>query len=83
MTQQEQCSLIDLLERRFGDGSLYLRNDTDRQLLSRAVNLGLVSREGYLTAAGKRFVQTGTLDETPGDPEVDTKRYDLADGDGL
>lgn len=71
MTHQEQLSLIALLEHRFGDGSLYLRNENDRRLLKRAVGLGLVSVEGYLTVAGKRFVQTGSIDEVP--PAVEAK----------
>lgn len=75
--------MIALLERRFGDGSLYLRNEKDHQLLNRAVDLGLVSMEGYLTAAGKRFVQTGTLDETLARSGMDARNYQLLDGDGF
>ena len=75
--------MIALLERRFGDGSLYLRNEKDRQLLNRAVDLGLVSMQGYLTTAGKRFVQTGTLDEPSAHSGMGVRNYQLLDGDGF
>jgi len=79
MTREEQLSLIALLDRRFGDGSLYLRNENDRGLLKRAVGLGLVSVEGYLTVAGKRFVQTGRIDEVPPATGAEPTGYESLD----
>ena len=83
MTQKERLRLIALLERRYGDGSLYFRDEQDRQVLNRAVSLGLVSMEGYLTGAGKRFLQTGTLDDPPATTGGGAANYEMLDGDGF
>ena len=45
-------AVIRLLGHRFGDGLVYLRDATERRVFQRAVSLGLVSREGYVTPAG-------------------------------
>jgi len=44
--------LLTLLGQHYGDGLVYLREAEDRQLLKRAMVLGLVSEDGYLTPAG-------------------------------
>lgn len=56
----EQGLLAQLLEQRFGDGSIYLRSGEDRRLLKRARSLGLVSAAGYLTHTGQCFLDTRT-----------------------
>ena len=55
--QQRQTDDVDqaivmLLGHRYGDGLVYLRNDTEEQLYHEAVRLGLVSSEGYVTPRG-------------------------------
>ncbi len=48
--------IIRLLSHRYGDGLVYLRDSAERALLDRAVRLGLVTREGYLTPAGRAIL---------------------------
>lgn len=50
--------LSNLLEQRYGDGSIYLHNAQDRHLLKRARSLGLVCADGYITSAGLDFVNS-------------------------
>ena len=45
-------AIVQLLGHRYGDGLVYLRDDGERSVLARAVSMGLVSSEGYLTPAG-------------------------------
>ena len=51
----ERAPLLSLLEQRFGDGQLYLEGDDDWATFEQALQLGLVSDDGCLTAEGKRF----------------------------
>ena len=44
--------ILKLLSHRYGDGLVYLRNDSEQRLLHEAVRLGLVSSEGYVTPRG-------------------------------
>jgi hypothetical protein len=44
--------ILNLLGHRYGDGLVYLRNDSEEQLFHEAVRLGLVSSEGYVTPRG-------------------------------
>ena len=53
-----EAAIIRLLAHRYGDGLVYLRGQEERELYERAKQLGLISREGYLTPAG-RSVLTG------------------------
>ena len=46
-------ALLQLLDHRYGDGLVYLREDEERALLSRAMRLGLVSPDGYITPKGQ------------------------------
>ncbi len=62
MTTLEEAALVTLLERRYGDGSIYLQSREERLLLKKAVQLGLVTRDGYVTAAGQAFIATRRLD---------------------
>ncbi len=55
--QQKQTEDVDqailmLLGHRYGDGLVYLQNDAEEQLFHQAVQLGLVSSEGYVTPRG-------------------------------
>ncbi|MGQ0657217.1 MAG: hypothetical protein ACT4NU_03845 [Chromatiales bacterium] len=63
MTLLEEAALVALLQRRFGDGTVYLQSREDRLLLKKAVQLGLVTHDGYLTPAGQRYVTTHKLDQ--------------------
>lgn len=49
-------SVVRLLTQRYGDGQVYLNEGDDPRPYEQAVNLGLVSTEGYLTAAGYSLV---------------------------
>ena len=48
--------IIRLLGHRFGDGLVYLRDTSEKQLLMQAVNMGFVNPEGYLTPSGQSLV---------------------------
>jgi hypothetical protein len=45
-------AIIRLLGHRFGDGLVYMRDSAERAVFWRAVNLGLISAQGYVTPAG-------------------------------
>ena len=45
-------AVLELLGHRYGDGLVYLRNNTEQPLLHAAVRMGLVSSEGYVTPRG-------------------------------
>ena len=45
-----------LLGHRFGDGLVYLRDESERKSFALAVEWGLISREGYLTPEGHSFL---------------------------
>jgi len=45
-------AVLELLGHRYGDGLVYLRNDTEQPLFHAAVRMGLVSSEGYVTPRG-------------------------------
>ena len=44
-----------LLGQHYGDGMVYLSGGNDRVLLERAMEMGLVSDDGYLTPVGYQF----------------------------
>ncbi len=46
---------VRLLSQHFGDGLVYLADDTDRLLLKNAIDYGLISPDGRVTAAGYRL----------------------------
>ncbi|MDX1433094.1 MAG: hypothetical protein R3286_11670 [Gammaproteobacteria bacterium] len=48
----DELAMAEFLAHRFGDGLVYLRDDSDRELLRLAVRRGLVSAEGYVTPRG-------------------------------
>jgi len=45
-------AILKLLGHRYGDGLVYLRDDSEQRLFHEAVRLGLVSPEGYVTPQG-------------------------------
>ena len=45
-------ALLELLGHRYGDGLVYLQDDTEQPLFHAAVRMGLVSSEGYVTPRG-------------------------------
>ena len=47
-----------LLGHRFGDGLVYFRDEGERNLFNRAVERGLLSREGDLTPEGYSYLAT-------------------------
>ncbi len=51
-TDDVDQAILMLLGHRYGDGLVYLRNNTEEQLYHEAVRLGLVSSEGYVTPRG-------------------------------
>lgn len=57
VSAQEEIAMVVLLGQHYGDGLVYLHGGNDRILLERAIELGLVSDEGYLTPAGYKFWQ--------------------------
>lgn len=57
VSAQEEIAMVMILGQHYGDGLVYLHGGNDRILLERAMELGLVSDEGYLTPAGYRFWQ--------------------------
>ena len=53
---ETSSGIARLLGHRFGDGLVYFRDESERKLFGLAVELGLVSREGYLTPEGQSFL---------------------------
>ena len=49
-------ALMHLLTHRFGDGLVYLDSPSERPVFRMAIARGLVSREGYLTPAGRDWL---------------------------
>ena len=45
-------AIVRLLAQRFGDGLVYLRDTSEKQVLKQAVVMGFVNPEGYLTPEG-------------------------------
>jgi len=51
-----------LLSQHFGDGLVYLADEADRLLLKTAIDIGLISPDGHVTAAGYRLWRRATSD---------------------
>ncbi|NIR29218.1 MAG: hypothetical protein GWN84_07860 [Gammaproteobacteria bacterium] len=51
-------AVLRVLACRFGDGSVYMEEVTDKPVYRAAQALGLISGDGYLTRAGRRFLST-------------------------
>lgn len=54
--KQMDTAMVRLLAHRYGDGLVYLREDGERLLLDKAMGLGFVSAEGYLTPKGRALL---------------------------
>ena len=54
--------VVRLLSQRFGDGLIYMTDDTDQEILRHAVETGLVSSDGQLTPAGYRVLKRSIRD---------------------
>lgn len=54
--RESSSGIARLLGHRFGDGLVYFRDESERKLFRLAVELGLLSREGYLTPEGHSFL---------------------------
>ena len=55
---EASSGIARLLGHRFGDGLVYFRDESERNLFALAVERGLISREGYLTPEGHSFLAT-------------------------
>ncbi|HEY5701393.1 MAG TPA: hypothetical protein VIT83_04835 [Gammaproteobacteria bacterium] len=53
---------VRLLSQHFGDGLVYLADEADRLLLKTAIDDGLISPDGHVTAAGYRLWRRATSD---------------------
>lgn len=53
---------VRLLSQHFGDGLVYLADEADRLLLKTAIDDGLISPDGHVTAAGYRLWRRATAD---------------------
>lgn len=51
-----------LLSQHFGDGLVYMADETDRPLLETAIDAGLISPDGHVTAAGYRLWRQAASD---------------------
>lgn len=51
----ETAALTALLDIRYGDGTIYIRDRIELGLFHKAVKLGLVDSEGYITPTGIRL----------------------------
>ena len=58
ISRREGVAIATLLNQRFGDRSVYLHGSDDRVLLKRAMQLGYVNEEGYVTRVGHQLCQT-------------------------
>ncbi|MGH8467471.1 MAG: hypothetical protein ACREVY_00270 [Gammaproteobacteria bacterium] len=51
----DEIRLSRLIDQRYGDGQIYLKDANEQPVLQAAIYLGLVSEEGYMTRHGKRL----------------------------
>lgn len=54
--------ILRLLSQRFGDGLVYCTEEKDHDLLRKALEEGLVSRDGRVTAAGLRMLRRDSVE---------------------
>jgi hypothetical protein len=57
-----QAALVRLLDNRYGDGSVYLRDQGERPLYQTAVNLGLIDIDGCVTPLGRTLLARHDID---------------------
>lgn len=53
---------VRLLSQHFGDGLVYMADEADRLLLKTAIDVGLISPDGHVTAAGYRLWRRASSD---------------------
>lgn len=58
----DRGEFVRLLSQHFGDGLVYMADDDDRQLLQSAIDIGLISPDGHVTAAGYRLWRRAASD---------------------
>lgn len=58
----KEAEIARLLSQRFGDGLVYIAEETDHEILRHAMAQGLVSSDGHLTAAGYRALKRNVRD---------------------
>lgn len=51
-----EVRIARLLARRYGDGTVYLPSGVPRKLLETSIELGYVSRDGFITREGRMLV---------------------------
>lgn len=51
----DRGDFVRLLSQHFGDGLVYMADEADRLLLESAIDVGLISPDGHVTAAGYRL----------------------------
>ena len=55
-SQEVDPAIVKLLAHRYGDGLVYLRGAEERKLYARAVGMGLINRDGYVTREGREVI---------------------------
>jgi len=51
-----ETQMVEVLRNRYGDGNIYLPQGVSRQVLAKAVELGYLSEEGYVTRKGRMLL---------------------------
>ena len=51
-----EAALVQLLDHRYGDGLVYLRDQAERSIYETAVKLGLINVDGYVNPRGRTFI---------------------------
>ena len=54
--QSVESEIAAMLEARFGDGLMYLSRNNSRSLYQKALEMGYVDQEGYLTRKGRTLL---------------------------
>lgn len=52
---QEAMVLARMLGHRYGNGQVYLQSRAEQSVFHKAIRMGLIDEEGYLTGQGYRF----------------------------
>jgi hypothetical protein len=48
--------IVEVLSHRYGDGNIYLPSGSSKQLWARAIALGYISEDGYVTRKGRELL---------------------------
>ena len=57
-----EAALVQLLDHRYGDGLVYLRDQAERSIYKTAVKLGLINVDGYVTPQGRTLIARHGVD---------------------